>query len=336
MTTIQDKIRGNFLGVAIGDALGLPAESLKHEDIAQKFGRVTDYFVNREHKYFSKAEKGITSDDWQLTKGIARAFISVGRFDVDEIAKEHVREYTLSVNGWGGSTREAVARLSEGVHWSESGKTDKENRGLGNGVCMKMSPVGLYMALTNPNCTNPPWAEHIKNIADVATMTHDTSIAVTSGLAHAFATMKCFNATPKTFDKNSFVKTMIGAAQMGRQYCPGTLKDDMQTRFEKLYKTYTPEQIIDKEEFGGGTCYVYDSLPFTYAFFLRDPNNIENLYDCASAGGDTDSNASMLAGLMGALHGTSIFPQHLVDGLKCKDEVFEIADQFYEKLAKRS
>jgi ADP-ribosylglycohydrolase len=53
-----------------------------------------------------------------------------------------------------------------------------------------------------------------------------------------------------------------------------------------------------------------------------------------SAGGDADSNGSMLAGLLGALHGASIFPDHLVDGLKNKDEVLEIADQFYEKFAK--
>jgi ADP-ribosylglycohydrolase len=330
----KDKIRGNFLGVAIGDSLGKPVEMCKPDYIIEKYGRIEDYQDCSSHKYFKNDHKGTTTDDWQLTKAVARAMITTGQFDLDEIAAEHVKEFKTTVAGWGGSTKEAVARIVEGTHWKESGKSDKENRGLGNGVCMKVSPAGLYMALTNPQCDDPPWRDHIQNIADLAIMTHYTSIAVTSGLAHAFATLKCFSVTPETFDKKSFVNIIVGAAQMGRQYCPGTLKDDMQTRFEKLYKDYAPLGILDTEEFGGGSCYVYDSLPFTYAWFLRNPQSIDSLYDCVSGGGDADSNGSMLAGLLGALHGQSIFPKHLIDGLKNKDEVIEIADQFYERFCK--
>lgn len=328
---LRDKVRGNFLGVAIGDALGKPVESCKPQHIIEKYGRITDYLDCSSHKYFENDHKGTTTDDTQLTLAVARAMISTGKFDLDEIATEHIKEFTISVRGWGGSTREAVARIAEGIHWKEAGKTKEKNRGLGNGVAMKASPAGLYMALTNPQCENPPWDEHVQNVADMAIMTHHTSIGVTSGLAHAFATLKCFSITPETFNHKSFVDVIIGAAKIGRKFCPGTLEDDMQTRFEKLYKIYAPMGIIDPTEFGGGSCYVYDSLPFTYAWFLRDPNSIESLYDCVSAGGDTDTNGSMLAGLLGALHGTNIFPQHLIDGLKCKDEVLEIADQFYER-----
>ena len=334
MDKLQDKVRGNFLGVAIGDALGKPVELCKPQHILEKYGRVTDYLDCSSHKYFDNDQKGTTTDDYQLTKATARAMITTGKFDLDEIAAEHVREYKISVRGWGGSTREAVGRIAEGVHWKEAGKTEEKNRGLGNGVAMKASPAGLYMALTNPGCNNPPWDEHVQNIADMAIMTHYTSIGVTSGLAHAFATLKCFSVMPETFDPASFVNVIIGAAQIGRKYCPGTLNDDMQVRFERLKKPYAPMGIIDPEEFGGGSCYVYDSLPFTYAWFLRNPQSIESLYDCVSAGGDTDSNGSMLAGLLGALHGTSIFPQHLVDGLKDRDEVLAIADEFYEKFSK--
>ncbi len=330
----RDKVRGNFLGVAIGDSLGKPVEMCKPNFIAEKFGRITEYLDCSSHKYFKNDHKGTTTDDWQLTKAVARAMITTGRFDLEQIAVEHCKEFAICVHGWGSSTREAVARIVKGIHWKEAGKTTERNRGLGNGVSMKASPAGLYLALTNPDCENPPWDDHVKNIADMAIMTHSTSIAVTSGLAHAFATLKCFSVTPETFDPDSFLNVVIGAAQIGRQYCPGTLIDDMQVRFERLKKPYTPQSIIDPDEFGGGSCYVYDSLPFTYAWFLRNPQSIESLYDCVSAGGDADSNGSMLAGLLGALNGTSIFPDHLVEGLKNKDEVLEIADQFYDTFAK--
>lgn len=329
---IKDKIRGNFLGVAIGDALGKPVEMWKAEKIVEKFGRIDKYEDPSNHKYFDGEPKGTTTDDWQLTKAVARAMIDTGKFDLDQIAVEHTKEFAISVRGWGGSTREAIARIAQGTHWKKASITDKENRGVGNGVCMKASPAGLFMALTNPKCDNPPWDEHVQNIVNMGIMTHRTSIAITSGLTHAFATFKCFTTSPDEFDKTSFHKTLLSAAILGRQYLPDTIKDDLHTRFEKLENDLATEEII--AEFGGGTCYVYDSLPFTYAFFLRNHKTIESLYDCVSAGGDADSNGSMIAGLLGALHGTKIFPEHLVEGLQEKDEVLKLADEFYERFKK--
>lgn len=328
MQNLKDKVRGNFLGVAIGDALGKPVETLSASFIAEKFGRVTDYITNSSHKWFAEDDAGTTTDDWQLTKAVAKAMIKSGDFDLDEIAREHAAEFAISVRGWGGSTRESVAKIAQGVHWKEASKTDKTGRGTGNGVCMKASPAGLYMALTNPVCANPPWDEHVRNIANMGLMTHRTSLAITSGLSHAFATFKCFTSTPDSFDESSFRKMLLGSATLGRQFLPETIQDDLYVRYEQINTELQTEEIINV--FGGGSCYVYDSLPFTYAFFLRNPHSIESLYDCISAGGDTDSNGSMLAGLLGALHGTEIFPDHLVDGLKEKDEVLAIADEFYE------
>mgnify|MGYP001607376832 FL=1 len=88
----------------------------------------------------------------------------------------------------------------------------------------------------------------------------------------------------------------------------------------------TNQEIIDT--FGGGTCYVYNSLPFTYAFFFRNPTSIETLYDVVNSGGDTDTNGSMCGALLGALNGTAIFPQHLVDGLVGKEKILDVAERF--------
>lgn len=328
----RDKVRGNFLGVAIGDSLGRPVEMCKPHFIAEKYGRVTEYLDCSSHKYFDNDHKGTTTDDTQLTLAVARAMIAAGEFDLDEIAAEHAKEFVISVRGWGGSTRDSIAKIVQGVHWKEASLTDKVGRGTGNGICMKASPAGLYMALTNPDCLNPLWDKHVANIADLAIMTHRTSLAITSGLAHAFATFKCFTMRSEDFDRKSFHKMLLGVATLGRNFLPATIVDDIHDRFQMLDEDFTQEEII--RHFGGGSCYVYDSLPFTYAFFLKNPQSIESLFDCVSSGGDTDSNGSMLAGLLGALHGTKIFPEHLVEGLKEKKEVLEIADEFYERFAK--
>lgn len=328
---IKDKIRGCFLGVAIGDSLGKPVESLSAQYIAEKFGRIEKYLDCSSHKYFENDDKGTTTDDWQLTKAVAKGFITTGKFDLDEIAKEHVEEFKISVRGWGGSTRESVQRISEGIHWSESSRTELANRGTGNGVCMKVAPVGLYIGLINPNLDQSLWEEHIRNIIGLSGMTHRSSIAVSSGIAQSLAILKCFMTKPGEFHKKLFIQTVVGAAIMGNSYYPTTLKDNLKDRLEVLNKDYTTEEIIEK--FGGGTCYVYDSLPFTYAFFLRNPETIDCLFDVVNAGGDTDTNGSMVGAMLGAYHGPTIFPTHLIKELKCVDEVIDIADKFYEKFA---
>jgi ADP-ribosylglycohydrolase len=65
---------------------------------------------------------------------------------------------------------------------------------------------------------------------------------------------------------------------------------------------------------------------------VKNPQGIDSLYDCVSAGGDTDSNGSMLASLLGALHGAAIFPKHLVDGLLSREAVFDVANRFCDLL----
>lgn len=43
----------------------------------------------------------------------------------------------------------------------------------------------------------------------------------------------------------------------------------------------------------------------------------------------------MLGGLLGALHGSAIFPQLLIDGLVARDEILAVADQFCDAFLER-
>ena len=61
---------------------------------------------------------------------------------------------------------------------------------------------------------------------------------------------------------------------------------------------------------------------------------MESLFDVVSAGHDADSNGSMIGALLGALHGTAIVPPHLVDRLRDRKAVVEVADQFFEMFAR--
>lgn len=321
----KDRIKGMFLGTFIGDALGLPVESWAVDKIREKHGRITDYLEVTDHKYLKDSPKGTYSDDTQLTLAVANGMIDAGGLDMDTQAERHVEAYTKSTKGWGKSTRESVRRLLNGADYNGSAVIG-QNMGVGNGVAMKVSPVGAWIANYGPS-------ESIKFLAELTLMTHWTSIAASSALAQAYGIAYCLESRPQNFLKEEFVFRCTMASSWGQHIIPKTITDDdITARFRSLFKRdMEPEEII--EEFGGGTCYCYNSVPFTHAFFLRNPTNIDSLYDIVSAGGDTDSNGSMLGALLGALNGASVFPQHLINGLDQDQlaEVLEVVDRFCEE-----
>ena len=69
----KEKIRGMFLGIAIGDALGMPVETMTLEKIAKKFGRVNRYIRPDGHKWYNGQPAGTWTDDTQLSLAIAES-----------------------------------------------------------------------------------------------------------------------------------------------------------------------------------------------------------------------------------------------------------------------
>lgn len=316
---LKSKIRGMMLGVGIGDSLGMPFESKPYE-VVSKIKKRENYRGGRWKK------KGSTTDDSQLTACVAKAIINAHSINMDAIAIQHVIAYKDTVSGWGSTTREAVKKLSEGGTWDKSGDFEgNERRGLGNGVPMKAAPLAAYFALTK-NLDN-----FAKNLVDFTAMTHQTSVAVSSCFAHVTALLECLGKTPQNFDTKVFLRKTIRASELGRSYFPETLKDDLTNRLKGLLFLYEDPKLLYNDEhlvkeYGGGSCYVYNSLPFSYAFFIRSPFKIQSMIDAAYAGGDSDTNASLIGGLLGALGGEEVFPTHLKDELEKKDELVGLAD----------
>lgn len=320
---LKDKVRGMFLGIAIGDALGMPFESKPYE-VTSKVKKRENYRSGRWKK------KGSWTDDTQLTLAVAKAIFDARGFNMDAIAAQHVTAYKTTVAGWGSTTREACKRLESGITWKESGDFQgNERRGLGNGVPMKIGPVAAYYALTKNI------ADFTKNLVDFTAMTHQTSIAVSSCFAHTIALMECLAQTPETFDTKDFLRKIVRASEVGRSFYPESIKDDLTDRLKGLLPLYeNPKLLYDDEhlvkEYGGGSCYVYNSLPFSYALFIRSPFKIQSMIDAAYAGGDADTNASLIGGLLGALGGENIFPAHLKDELDQSEGILKLTDAFVE------
>lgn len=333
MIDLKDRIDGMFLGIAIGDALGMPVETFSSQEIQKKHGRITEYHSPKigGHKYYNEVNAGTTTDDTQLTLAVAEGIIAANGLDMEEQAKSHVAAYRESTLGWGRSTKESVRNLANGSHWSKSAT----NKGLGNGVAMKVAPVGILLNESVESNDKSNFRKGIHFLIDLAKMTHKSNVAIVSGIVQAVAVSYCLrHENPNEDFVSGFSSFTTELAKLTEKSLPPDPNNDarMSERLAKLVdvNSWDVSKIID--EFGAGSCYCFDSLPFTFAFFLQNPFSIDSLYDVVSAGGDTDSNGSMLGALLGVLNGSSIFPKNLIDGLRCKDKVLDVSNRFYESI----
>jgi len=330
---MRDKIEGMFWGLAIGDALGMPVETFKPEQIVERYGEEVgeEYIAADGHKWYDGHAVGSWTDDTQLSIAVAEALIEKPkRLSCALIAKNHVaalKQYGEA--GWGGTTKRAVKRLKAGKSFKESGKEgNKPFSGCGNGTAMKAGPIGAYLCYSKKR--------EILDVRDIVRMsltTHCTSMAASAALAHAYAVKFCLLSNPKKFSRIKFIANAIRYSALGSMFAPETrTEDDFTERLYDLnsYKKYDRAKIMKK--FGGGSCYVYNSVPFTYMFFVKDFSSFKMVLDIINCGGDSDTNASMAACLLGALHGKSIFPKNLIDTLHEKDLVEDVIQRFCDSI----
>jgi ADP-ribosylglycohydrolase len=257
-------------------------------------------------------------------------------------ADEHIRELADTTSGWGGTTKDSVKRLAKAKEagvvgsWQTSGQElglrNGKRTGGGNGVPMKISPVAAVAALLDGKDAYS-WGDAVEFTQALSLMTHRCSASASAALAIMHGVHYCLRHDQTDFDLAKFCSQVISCASLGGLVMPETIgDDDITKRLEKLMARdeYDKNRIIS--EFGGGSCYCYDSIPFTLMFFVNNPGSVEALYDIVNAGGDTDSNGSMLGAMLGALHGPGVFPAHLHDALDAgqKAIVLDVANRFYE------
>lgn len=328
----RNKTIGMFMGIAIGDALGMPLETFSAEKIEKDYGFVKSYLTPDGHRWFNGQPAGTVTDDTILSLAVARGLIdSDGEPKMDTQVARHVEAIRDEPDcGWGKTTKNALIRMANGVPWDRAGKRSVGINGLGNGTAMKIAPAGILLANHHPKAE-----EFIVNLCE---MTHQTSVGVSAGMAQAQAAAYCLATQPNKFSSIMFIQAVIHGSYIGKKHYTNTMKGFGKSNEDNLtqlltdelpnFETNTPD--VSRDKFGNGTSYAYNSIPFSLTFFLRDYTSLDALYNVANAGGDTDSNASMVGALLGALHGKDFWPDHLATGVPRMGEVVEVAENFCE------
>ena len=316
MEKLKSKVKGMLYGVAVGDALGQPYE------MKPPLGRpVCDYL----------ATGGQTTDDWQMTAAMARSLMAGNGFNMPVIVKEHVAAYETTTRGWGGAHRNACEGLKRGMSPKETGKLAldpaKPYRGRGNGMCMKISPLAAYHFAHEKSLE-----ARMPAVAELTMMTHATGMGLASAAVMEAALYYCLGASPSNFDRNDFLALAVATAKYAESWVVNEDNppvEKMSDRLSQLAATdwdkIGPEEIHETYKGGG---YVYESLPFSLAFFCSGKQDPSSVYDCVGSGGDTDTNGSMVAALVGSLHGEEVFPKNLLYKLRDFVDIDSVTEAF--------
>jgi ADP-ribosylglycohydrolase len=135
--TLQDRSRGAFIGLAVGDALGSPTEGKTPDEIFSRWGRVTDFL--------SDDQSG--SDDTEYALFSSKLLLEHKRKLTSTIVAEAYRNdivnTTNSYKGAGFSEIIAIANLIKGLQPPASGQ---HLHSWSDGLAMRVVPYGIASA----------------------------------------------------------------------------------------------------------------------------------------------------------------------------------------------
>jgi ADP-ribosylglycohydrolase len=327
-----ERLEGLLLGIALGDSLGLPVETMTRDKIVAEHGQIRDFLSPNLNTFISRdggLPVGSCSDDAQLTVALFDAFAEARGYSLEAVIKAHIKALDESTFGWGGSTRQGVEALRDGFRPGMPEFSARLGAGTGNAIPMKVAALAAWcVAIGRDPLTLGG------EMSEISSLSHPNSVSVSAGLAHVAGLHYCLTHSRDTFDADEFLRVVVAASEVGESYYPETLAatGSLTGRMRQVGIVGKAGAGAIIEAFGGGSCFVCDSLPFSYAFFVADPFGEENLYKVIEAGGDTDSNGAMVGALQGALLGKEIFNAELLRRINGADELVRRVSRFYDRV----
>lgn len=299
---IANKIKSALFGVAVGDALGVPHEFSRPEDLREN--PVTDMVGFGTYNL----PAGTWSDDSSLTFCLAESLCS--GFNTDYMGELFVKWYyqdywtaTGEVFDIGIGTRNSLYKIKNGTKAEFAGGCDEKDNG--NGSLMRILP--LVFAIQNL-----PIEERFERTRKVSAITH----------GHIRAVMACFYYL-------EFAKQLIEGKSKFDIY--KDLQISIPSFFEKIGITGSEIAHFDRlfkaniavlplsEIRSGG--YVIETIEACIWCLLTTDNYKAAVLKAVNLGHDTDTTAAVTGGLAGLLYGFDDIPLEWVEKLARVEDI---------------
>lgn len=338
VTSYEEKVKGALLGVAIGDAYGWPNEQNSHRVGNNRYDKI-DFqdWVRKDGGRFWPHEEcikaGEYSDDTQLTLATLRALL-LGKQWGQQFIYTELPVWSVYARGAGGATKRAAAHWEKGKSpWKISSPGAKQyfNAG-GNGAAMRVLPHAFDLNLGH--------YEFIEQVFINSMYTHGHPRAIIGAMLYATAVRYLLQKSDtleygglvrylsenvslwNDIPHNDKIKTWIDSAiKLGIDY-QLLWQDTIYETKELLEKAevFLSDGLLDVTEEsleklgcfnrkinGAGNITAVTAL-YMFSKYADSPVKSITLTGTLNKA-DTDTLASMVGGLVGALHGTFWIPE---------------------------
>ena len=302
----QSRAAGTLYGLAIGDALGMPTQSLSRARIVARYGPLLDGFepAPPDHPLAAGLPAGSVTDDTEQALLLARLVIEGGgRVDPAELARRLVGwEESVRARGsldlLGPSTRRAVAELLAGADIDQAGRL-----GATNGAAMRIAPVGIATPCADLGVL-------VDRVVEASRVTHHTGVA----LAGAAAVAAAVSAGLDGATVPDATALAVVAAQRAARRGHWVAAADVSARIgwaTGLAAGLAPDAAASVIfTLVGTSLAAQESVPAAFAVLAASPD--DPWLACrlaASLGGDCDTIAAMTGAIAGACHGAAALPE---------------------------
>lgn len=310
-----DRALGAFYGLALGDALGMPTQSLSRAQIQVRFGRIlTLMAADADQPIAPNMPAGSITDDTEQAVLIGELLVAgAGRINASDLAQslidwEAVMQAKGSQDLLGPSTKRAIEMILAGHSPEEAGRF-----GTTNGAAMRITPVGIAADIADLQ-------RFIASVVQACQVTHNTTLGISSAAAVAGAVSAGINGA----SLSEALKLGMVAAKLGEQHGHWVAGGRIGARIEwaqQLCADSDSEALPDLLYDVIGTS-VASQESVVAAFALAQQvaterlSAFEALCMAASLGGDTDTIAAILGAILGASQGLQAWPPVLIDQVK--------------------
>lgn len=301
---MKDRAMGALAGVAIGDAMGMPTQTLPRDRIAELYGDIREFRdAAAGHPVSHGLKAGTITDDTEQTLLLARHLIERhGGFDNGVWAETLLRwereTHARGVNDLlGPSTKRAIEALQRGVSAAEAGRT-----GVTNGAAMRIVPVGIAVGTA-------PLAALVDAVEATAALTHNTGLAIASAAAVAAIVSAAIDGA----DIQDALPLALAAARLGEtRGTPaqsGAMADRIKAALDRAKGRHGREAAAEIAERVGTSVAAEQSIPMAFAVLrLSGGDPWQAALLAANIGDDTDTIGAIACGMAGAFAGFHRIP----------------------------
>jgi ADP-ribosyl-[dinitrogen reductase] hydrolase len=299
----RDRFRGALLGLAVGDALGAPAEFLTAAQVRDRWGVLADMVGGGCHDVLP----GEGSDATEMMLELAESLATRDEFDPEDVVARYRAWFAAGPRDVSLTTRTVMLVLAAGTPWDLASRRAYEVLGFptaGNGSVMRCAPIALRYA-------TDPEARRRVSLRE-STITHYDFLAGWSCVA-----LNELIVAAMAGRLEESLPAIVAALEPDDSRVAATLRDAVEAEAEEIH----------------AAAFVLDSLGAAVWAVLHTSSFEGALCEIVNRGGDCDTVGAITGALAGARYGADAIPARWLEALLVRKRVTAAADGLAERAA---